>query len=136
MIGAVETSTEHGLASVQERDELLDAIQETKSKIESRLKGRAGESDGRELKPLVRKLERAKKQLQDDKHFVAKKVRSSLDPKQRQLLHQVTEIVHSVSGAAGVQEVPRYVRPAIRKAIMEKFGASLGKKPNEEHSAR
>ena len=60
------------------------------------MKGRSGESDGRELKPLVRKLERAEKQLQDDKHFVAKKVRSSLDHKQRQLLQEVVNIIHTV----------------------------------------
>ena len=113
----------HGLASVQERDKLLNDIQETKSKIESRLKGRSGESDGRELKPLVRKLERAEKQLQDDKHFVAKKVRSSLDRKQRQLLQQVTEIIHSVLESQACKK-SRECEAAIRKAIMEEFGAS------------
>jgi hypothetical protein len=123
VIEVVTTSTEHGLASVEERDKLLNDIQETKSKIESRLNGRAGESDGRELKQFVRKLERAEKQLQDDKHFVAKKVRSSLDRKQRLLLQQVAEIVHSVLDQQGCKK-SRECETAIRKAIMEQFGAS------------
>jgi molecular chaperone HtpG len=123
VIGAVETSTTHGLASVQERDKLLADIQEAKAKIESRLKGRSGESDGRELKPLVRKLERAETQLQDDKHFVAKKVCSSLDRKQRQLLQEVTEIIHLVLEQQGCKR-SRECESAIRTAIMEKFGAS------------
>lgn len=123
VIGVVETSTEHGLASVEERDKLLSDIQETKSKIESRLNGRAGESDGRELKQFVRKLERAEKQLLDDKHFVAKKVRSSLDRKQRLLLQQVAEIVHSVLDQQACKK-SRECETAIRKAIMEQFGAS------------
>jgi len=123
VIGAVEASTEHGVASVQERDELLNDIQETKARIESRLKGRSGESDGQELKPLVRKLERAEKQLQDDKHFVAKKVRSSLDRKQTHLLQQVTGIIHSVLEQQACKK-SRDCEAAIRKAIMEEFGAS------------
>jgi molecular chaperone HtpG len=123
VIRVVETSTTHGLASLQERDKLLTDIQETKAKIESRLKSRSGDSDGRELKPLVRKLERAEKQLQDDKHFVAKKVRSSLDRKQRQLLQQVTEIIHSVLESQACKK-SRECEAAIRSAIMEEFGAS------------
>lgn len=123
VIGAVETSTTHGLASAQERDKLLSDVQETKTKIESRLKSHSGESDGRQLKPLVRKLEQAEKQLQDDKHFVAKKVRSSLDRKQRQVLQQVTEIIHSVLESQACKK-SRECEAAIRKAIMEEFGAS------------
>jgi molecular chaperone HtpG len=122
-IGAVETSTQHGLASVQERDTLLDNIQETKSKIASRLKGRAGESDGRELKPLIQKLERAEKKLRDGNHLVAKKLRPSMDKKQKQLLQEITEIVHAVLEQQACKK-SRECETMIRKAIMEKFGTS------------
>lgn len=120
LIGTVETSTAHGLAS-GERDKLLKDVQDAKTKIESRLQGRSGESDGRELKPLVRKLERVEKQLQDDKHSVAKKVRSSLDSKQRKLLQEVTDIIHSVLEQQACKK-SRDCGTAIRQAIMEKFG--------------
>jgi hypothetical protein len=119
----VETSTRHGLASVQERDTLLDNIQEAKSKIASRLKGRAGESDGRELKPLISKLERAEKKLRDGNHLVAKKLRPSMDRKQKKLLQEITEIVHTVLEKQACKK-SRECETMIRKAIMEKFGAS------------
>ena len=96
VIGAVETSRNTAWRQSKSGTSSWMTFKKPESKIESRLKGRSGESDGRELKPLVRKLERAEKQLQDDKHFVAKRCGPHSIPKQRQLLQEVANIIHSV----------------------------------------
>ncbi len=92
------------------------------------------------MKPLIHKLERAEKELQSDKHFVAKKVRPSLDRKQRKLLQEVVDIISSVLEQQACKK-SRECGTAIRAAIMERFGDRLkspehgGQMPNEKHPA-
>jgi molecular chaperone HtpG len=121
VIQAVETATSHGLASAEERDKRLEEVRQAREKIETRLQSRSQVSDGQVLKPLVRQLDHAEARLQDNKHFLAKKVRPSLDRKQRKLLQELVGIVHSVLDQQSCKKA-RDCGAAIRAAVFEKYG--------------
>jgi Histidine kinase-, DNA gyrase B-, and HSP90-like ATPase len=123
VIATVDTSTANGLASVEERDSLLNEVQTTREKIEDRLAKGSAASNGKELKPLVKKLQKVEVELESDKHFLAKKVRPSLDRKQRKLLQDVVGIIHSTLEEQSCKKA-RECADNVRSAIFEKYGAS------------
>jgi hypothetical protein len=79
IIETCDTSTTHGLASVEERDSLVQNAQTTRARIEERLAKTPGAPEGKELRPLAKKLQKLEEELQSDKHFLSEKVRPSLE---------------------------------------------------------
>lgn len=109
-----------GIVSPTEKENLLEKVHKEKKKASSWLEIQSKPKEAKKVKPAVAKLHEVEKQLERVKSFGVKRVRSTLDRKQRKLLHEVLGIVHD---AFGKMSCPRKdaCHEALREALLNKY---------------
>ncbi|MBN2311520.1 MAG: ATP-binding protein [Candidatus Hydrogenedentes bacterium] len=85
-----------GLASKEQREELVEKVDKEEKKLTKALEARQSEADVELLEPIHRELLAVRETLERTDSFALKKLRSSLDRKQRNLLKRVLGILHNV----------------------------------------
>ena len=120
-LAKAQTSTSVGIASKDERDKLLKEVRTTREKVEQWVDTHKKSADAKKVRPFVKRLEAAETKLEDEKNFVARKARSSLDRKQRRLLQEVVSIIYSTLEGQSCKRAAECAEE-VRRAISRKYG--------------
>lgn len=118
-----QTSTSVGIASEHERDRLLAEVRKAREKVDEWVHSHKKSGEVKNVKPITKRLQDVEAELQDEKNFVAKKARSSLDGKQRKLLQDIVSIIYSTLDAQSCKRAAQCAEE-VRKAISRKYGKS------------
>jgi molecular chaperone HtpG len=118
-----ETSTSIGIASRDERDKLLSEVRKTREKVDQWVESRKKSNEAKQVQRIAKRLEEVETKLQDEKNFVAKKTRTSLDRKQRNLLQDVVSIIYTTLESRSCKRAAECAEE-VRKAISRKYGKS------------
>lgn len=120
LITAVETSLNNGLSSKEEREELIYKLDKEEQKIDAAIDKRKTEKDRIDVRAILEKIKSLKETLENEKEFTIKKIKTSLDRKQRKVLRDVMEIVNSA-----LSEMPcsknKQCLNHVKASILDKF---------------
>lgn len=93
----IENSTNRlktGFASLEERNDLLERVIKEEKRAIGALESRKGSSDAERIAPIIEQLEKVRQTLEQENHFVVKKLRSNLDRKQRKVIQEILQILY------------------------------------------
>ncbi|HHV61425.1 MAG TPA: hypothetical protein GXX51_02130 [Firmicutes bacterium] len=107
-----------GIASAEERDALLAKVTKQQELIDKAVKTSKEPQDVTELTPIIDSLENARKSLEQGDHFLTKKLRSTLDRKQRKVVQEILDILYETLDEIQFSKA--------KDAILKKFGADGG----------
>jgi molecular chaperone HtpG len=103
-----------GLASNDERQELIGKIDREADRVESSLRTRQTESERQELQSVLTSLKAVRENLGEKDVFAASKLKSNLDRKERRIISDILELLREVL------DLDQFERA--RKAIVAKYG--------------
>jgi hypothetical protein len=115
-----------GLASNEERQELIQKIDRQIDRVETAQQRRQSEPDRQELQSVLTSLNAIRENLGAKDVFATGKLKSSLDRKERKVISEILELLREVLEASQFERA--------RSAIIAKYGASSGESAKAQQS--
>ena len=115
-----------GLASNDERQELIGKVEREADRVESSLRTRQTDSERQELQSALTSLKAIRERLGEKDVFAANKLKSSLDRKERKIVSEILELLREVLDAEQFERA--------RKAIVAKFGIKSDASEDKQRS--
>ncbi len=123
---AAKVALKAGLASNDERQELIGRIERETDRVESAQGARESESERHELESVLTSLSAIRERLGERDVFAASKLRSSLGRRERKIVSDILELLREVLDADQFERA--------RKAIVAKFGAASATPEGKQRS--
>ena len=120
IIDDAEERLENGLVSVQERDKILNKVKNEQELIQKAYDTRKGTDESDQIIPIINKLDKIIKRLEDENNWAVKKILPTLDRKQRKILREVLSIVHDRFQNEKCNKNEECYK-VTRKAILDRF---------------
>jgi hypothetical protein len=111
-----------GLASKDEKSRVLEKIDRQVDKLNAANNANRNESERKEIDRVLKALQQTHKSVEDDTAFVAQKLNTSLDKKQRKIISEILSILYDVLDESSFEKA--------RNAILAKYqvpGKEIGR---------
>jgi len=122
-IKAAKKALKIGLASNEEREELIKKLQKETERVAKASDTKVKPEEKQQLTSTLTSLKALQERLDEENAFAIKKIKSSLDRKQRRILVELLEIVSEVLSKTNCPK-KRECLEAIKKSIVTKYKAS------------
>ncbi len=117
---ATKKALKSGLCSHEERQQLIQKVERETKRVETALINRQTEPEKQELRSTLTSLSAIREQLNDKDLFTVKKIKSSLDRKQRRMLNDILGIINSTLSEVSCAKSKQCL-DAVKKAILSKY---------------
>jgi len=120
-IDSVKNALKVGLASTNERVELLNKLEKEEKRVHAAIGNREDNKDKSELSRVITAIQDVRKNLQNQEGFTVSKIKTNLDRKQKRILIDIMEIIDTALRKNGCKQVDNCLAE-IKRDVINKFG--------------
>ena len=117
---AAKTALRTGLASHDERLDLIRKIERETERVESAVQTRQSDAERQELQSTLTSLKAVRERLDEKDLFVGIKLKSSLDRKQRKVVTEILTLINTALSESACSK-SRQCIDAVKRAVLSKY---------------
>jgi molecular chaperone HtpG len=122
-IESAKKATKFGLASEDEREEMESRLQREVERVSAAVKTKPSEGERQQLQSVLTSLKAMQQRAGAEETLTVKKLKSTLDRKQRKVLIDTLEIIHNTLSSSGCPKSKQCLE-SIKEAMLKRHGSS------------